>query len=80
MKTFLHTLDRDEQGELEVEVSYIWQHATRGRRNKWGAPEEPDEPEGALIMGVKTAQGAEVGLLVGEYDEIVEAAEEDAEE
>lgn len=77
MPSFMHTLDRDD-GPLEVEVTYGCLRASRGRRSSLGVPEEPDEVSGTEILSVKTAQGAEVELTADEYDDVIEAAEEEA--
>ena len=37
--------------EIEIEVEYEYSKATRGARDSFGAPEEPDEPESVEIIG-----------------------------
>jgi hypothetical protein len=59
--------------EIEIEVEYEYSKATRGARDSFGAPEEPDEPESVEIIGA-TSDGKPFELT----DEETKAMEAEA--
>ena len=67
------TLTRNER-DVEVTVTLEYTPASRGYRDKYGAPEEPDEPATYEIGACEDDQGNYYDLTDAEYDEIVEKA------
>ncbi len=59
---------------LTIDLTYI--PACRGHRDRYGCPEEPDEPAGFEITSCSDADGLEYELTDKEYDDVMEKASE----
>lgn len=74
---FEYTLTReDDEGnevELQVTVSGEAVRESRGSRDRWGCPLEPDEPATFEVESVTDDDGNEIELTDDEYTNIVEA-------
>lgn len=66
--------------ELIVAVEYGYSRASRGSRDRYGCPLEPDEPASTEIQSVTDEYGHEVELTSDEEDRADEQCLEDAEE
>jgi hypothetical protein len=58
--------------EIILDIEFTQQKASRGHRDKYGAPEEPDEPECVEIESVKDPAGKEVELTKFEQARVEE--------
>lgn len=67
------TLTRNEK-DVEVEIELCYFPASRGHRDKYGAPEEPDEPASFEVETVEDAHGNPYDLSDAEYDEVIDKA------
>ena len=54
---------------VDLEVDYTYYPATRGSRDSYGAPLEPDEPEHLEVERVEW-NGHDITLLLAEWDMI----------
>lgn len=78
MSTYNTTIEifnkqKDDYEEINIEVSYNYYRACRGYRDKYGAPEEPDEPAYIEIGAViNLADGSEVELTDDEIEKLKE--------
>lgn len=71
--TILFNVERNERTiEVAVELSYIPAH--RGYRDKYGAPEEPDEDACFEIESVTTKDGGDVDLTKDEESDVIAKA------
>jgi hypothetical protein len=57
--------------EFSVQVEYEYIPASRGHRDSYGCPEEPDEPESVEISSVKV-QGNEVEVCDKDLEKLSE--------
>jgi hypothetical protein len=73
------TITRDDV-EIPVTVELTYYGGCRGHRDRYGAPEEPDEPATFEVDNAVDAKGFEYDLTDAEYDEIVEKAGEQRQE
>jgi len=75
--TFSTTLQRDDQ-EISIEVEYSYSKAYPGSRDRYGCPEEPDEPADVEIIRAIDDDGKEIELSDSEISTLSEEAMEDA--
>jgi hypothetical protein len=74
------TIEREVDGhfvEMEVICRLEYTPASRGHRDKYGAPEEPDEPESLDFYDARLADGAEIELADSEEDSAIQQAFEE---
>ena len=58
----------DSYVEFKVSVEYAYQAERKGSRNRYGVPEEPDEPEEVEILAVTLQDGHDVTQLLDKRD------------
>ena len=65
--------------EIEVEVTLEYHRGMKGHRDKYGAPEEPDDPESWEILSTKPQPLLEKDfeLTKGEEEEAIQQAKEE---
>jgi hypothetical protein len=68
-----HTLTRNER-DVEVTIELSYSPGCRGHCDRYGAPEEPDEPASFEVETVEDEHGNDYDLSDAEYDEVVEKA------
>jgi hypothetical protein len=73
--TISFILTRNER-EIEVEVELNYIPGSRGHRDRYGCPEEPDEPPTFEIVDVSDKDGNDYDLSDTEYEEVIDKAME----
>jgi len=65
--------------EIEVKVTLEYHRGMKGHRDKYGAPEEPDDPESWEILSAKPQPLLEKDfeLTKGEEEEAIQQAKEE---
>lgn len=71
MPSISFTITRDDK-EIEVDVTYTSHPGCRGHRDKYGAPEEPDEDDWIEILEAIDEAGTCYELTTNEEQEIEE--------
>jgi hypothetical protein len=66
--------------EIPITVEYSYSRASRGARDRYGAPLEPDEDASVEITNVTDERGREIELTPRETDRVEEMCLEDAED
>ncbi len=66
------TLTHPDHGD-KIEVEYEYHPAHRGCRDKYGAPEEPDECESVLIVEARAKETGELVSIEGCEDQLTDA-------
>ncbi len=60
--------------EIDVTITLSYIPGSRGHRDRYGAPEEPDEPATFEVDTVEDQHGNDYDLTDSEYDEVLEKA------
>jgi hypothetical protein len=74
--TFKTVLSRSDGADTAVEVTYEYSKACRGKRDKYGCPEEPDTPDSVEIISV-SVDGIDLEISNAEEDSLIAEAYED---
>jgi len=68
----LLTLIHPDHGD-KIEVEYAYHPARRGCRDKYGAPEEPDEHESVLIVEARSEETGALVSIEGWENQLIDA-------
>ena len=60
--------ENDEGKETLITVNFIYYPPTKGGRNEYGVPMEPDEDASLEILNIRTLHGQDPRLVIPDWD------------